>query len=370
MSFTSNIPLMAIPRDPTCAEIAHFLSTRSGDQMVQLVQAIREPAAQAALTASLLFVPPPLAITAKVVAPEKVKKALNAFVGFRCYYITIPAFKPWPMKKLSNPMGIMWEADSNKSLWSLVTKAWSTIRDQIGKDKAPLDQFFRIICPFLNIPSPDSYLEVNGWSLSVDNDGRPTLSRCEHPSAVTTRAGFADMAVSVEDIITYCQSMGYAQGYIADTSASSATFLGHSQSQISRKNSGSSSVMEATAAVHEARVVARNKRRAHRQNVKKQEMIPVLQQQIVEAHLTDRTQSSSLGHNGYLDEQTAPFYDDLANLLSDHLSQLPNDTDTPHDTAPLAPMFDMDAPLIGDWNAFRNGADQTVTLPPYDHLNF
>lgn len=73
---------MAVSRDPTSAEIALFLSTRSGDQMMQLVQSIRAPAAQATLTASLLFVPPTVA--PKIAPPEKARKALNAFVGFRC----------------------------------------------------------------------------------------------------------------------------------------------------------------------------------------------------------------------------------------------------------------------------------------------
>ena len=80
---------MAIPRDPTPAEIARFLSTRSGNQMVQLVQSIREPAAQAALTASLLFAPP--AIAGRSITPEKAKKALNAFVGFRCRFALSPS---------------------------------------------------------------------------------------------------------------------------------------------------------------------------------------------------------------------------------------------------------------------------------------
>jgi len=82
MSSATEEFLRAIVRDPTSAEIAHFLSTRSGAQMVQLVRAIREPAAQAALTASLLNLPP--AVVGRSTTPEKAKKALNAFVGFRC----------------------------------------------------------------------------------------------------------------------------------------------------------------------------------------------------------------------------------------------------------------------------------------------
>lgn len=82
MVLTAQHLQMAVPRDPTSAEIAQFLSTRSGDQMMQLMSSIREPIAQAALTASMLHAPP----AAPVCSPptEKPRKALNAFVGFRC----------------------------------------------------------------------------------------------------------------------------------------------------------------------------------------------------------------------------------------------------------------------------------------------
>lgn len=83
---------MAFPRDPTSAEIAYFLSTRNGDQMMQLVESIREPSAQAALTTSLLLVPP-MAVK-KTALPEKTRKALNAFVGFRCKFHSHLHFNP------------------------------------------------------------------------------------------------------------------------------------------------------------------------------------------------------------------------------------------------------------------------------------
>lgn len=86
---------MAVPRDPTSAEVAHFLSTRSGEQMMQLVQSIREPAAQATLTASLLALPP--TVSTKSAPPEKARKALNAFVGFRCRFHS--HFRPTQLTK-------------------------------------------------------------------------------------------------------------------------------------------------------------------------------------------------------------------------------------------------------------------------------
>jgi hypothetical protein len=76
-------------RNPAEAEVDRFLQTRSGKQMVQLFRLIPEPAAQAALTARLLLLAPPvMSGHRRLVAPEKAKKALNAFVGFRCKYTT------------------------------------------------------------------------------------------------------------------------------------------------------------------------------------------------------------------------------------------------------------------------------------------
>jgi hypothetical protein len=76
-------------RNPAEAEVDRFLQTRSGKQMVQLFRLIPEPAAQAALTARLLLLAPQvMSGRHRFVAPEKAKKALNAFVGFRCKYTT------------------------------------------------------------------------------------------------------------------------------------------------------------------------------------------------------------------------------------------------------------------------------------------
>jgi hypothetical protein len=61
-----------------------YLTTRTGAEMVQLVQGMEDPKAQAALTAALLFAPSP--VSGRATLPAKAKKALNAFVGFRCMF--------------------------------------------------------------------------------------------------------------------------------------------------------------------------------------------------------------------------------------------------------------------------------------------
>nr|BAP25502.1 mating type protein 1 [Pseudopyrenochaeta lycopersici] len=356
---------MEIPRDPTAAEIAQFLITRSGGQMVQIVQAIREPAAQAALTASLLFAPPPIAGRSAV--PEKAKKALNAFVGFRCYYISIPVFKPWPMKKLSNLMGAIWEADPNKSLWSLMAKAWSTIRDQIGKDKPPLDQFFRIICPYLNMPSPETYLELYGWDIIISKEGGPMISRdlTTEPAAVS--GGMVDSAISVEDIISYCQSIGYAQEYVSSTTTTSPTFLGLSIKQAAGKSPRAKVTTQKAGLAYESRVIARNKRRAKRQSARHTGISPSLQAQIFHTHASNETDSIRKVDTQVLDNKISPFYENLADLLTDHLNNgQDNNRNISSNIESDSIAFRSDTPAWTNWNAFRAGADENATLPSFD----
>ncbi|KAH9866459.1 hypothetical protein IAQ61_008464 [Plenodomus lingam] len=228
MHSTSEAFARAVVRDPTSAEVGRYLTTRTGAQMAHLMRSIREPAAQAALTAALLAAPRIVpAVAGRSTVPEKNKKALNAFVGFRCYYIAIPMFKSIPMKLLSQPIGMIWEVDPNKSLWSLMAKAWSLIRDQIGKNNAPLDEFFAIVCPILNIPSRETYLEYHGWTLTIDKEGAPTLSRNDAFEVTPVRSQATETPLSVDDIINFAKAGGYALGYVADANTVSATFLSH-----------------------------------------------------------------------------------------------------------------------------------------------
>ncbi|KAJ8110709.1 hypothetical protein OPT61_g6517 [Boeremia exigua] len=341
-------------RDPTTAEIAHFLTTRSGEEMVRLVQAIRAPAAQASFTTTMLHMQPAVVSTsAPLAAPEKTKKALNAFVGYRCYYILIPVFKPWPMKKLSNLMGVMWEADPNKSLWSLLTKAWSAIRDQIGKDKAPLHTFLQIMCPYLNIPSPEKYLTAGGWTLTADDDGNPRLSKGPSPSPDTFSARIEGTALSVEDIINHCQSMGYAVNYNIDSETLSPTFLAQSGDQ-------KSTPVQST---YENRLAARNRRRVRRQTTRGNDIVPALQQEIANAHGVSNTDVMYQDNSVFEQSEPVQFYDDLAGLLTDNLGQ--NQQVAPSVSDNFVAAGD---PMMAGWTdrgAFRLGADENATLPSF-----
>lgn len=301
------------------------------------------------------------------------------------YYITIPVFKQWPMKKLSNLIGLLWEADPNKSLWSLMTKAWSTIRDQIGKDKAPLDQFFRIICPYLNLPDPASYLEIHGWILSVDEEGDPTISRNTDSESAFAGAGQVDVALSVEDIITYVQSLGYAAAFIPNTDTISQTFLGQSLGSSLEKNVPATGATQATSKAVQGRLLARNKRRAKRQAARETGNRASLDQDITNAHkigpshldkfIPDNCSTTAPVRNC----EPNPFYDGLTGLLSDSVPHSQSDAyllDDAHmfidpglscNMSNIAmDQFATNMPDLIDYDAFRLGANEDVTLPTFN----
>lgn len=315
--------------------------------------------------------------------------ALHAISSFKFsgYYITIPMFKPWPMKKLSNLIGLLWEADPNKSLWSLMAKAWSTIRDQIGKDQAPLDQFFRIICPHLKLPDPASYLEIHGWILNVNGEGDPTISRSADSEFASIGTGNTDMALSVEDIITYVQSLGYAHGFILDDNKPSSTFLGQSVSSTLEKNTSAISATQATSKAAHARFLVRNKRRAKRQAVRNASYRASLDQDILIAHQLDPAPVDNHVPDCYsttapvLNQSPNQFYDGLTTLLSDQIptiqddavhldnAHLFNDCSLPGDVSFMnIDDFTTNMPNLIDYDAFRLGADEDVTLPIFDDI--
>ncbi|KAH6877851.1 mating type protein MAT1-1-1 [Alternaria rosae] len=384
---SSNDFVARLMRNPAEAEIDRFLQTRSGKQMVQLFRLIPDPKAQAALTARLLLLGPPVNDT-RFTTSEKPKKALNAFVAFRCYYVTASELKKWPMKKLSSIIGLLWEGDMYKSYWSLFAKAWSAIRDQVGKDEAPLDRFLIIICGHLNIPEPESYLGFYGWSLSINKDGNPIISRDGSPEFACIGAGVVDIALSVEDIIAYVQSMGYAPTYAAIESTSSSTFLGRSVNSTMEKGGFALGATPIAAPVIDRRIVARNKRRARRDIARTSALRINIEQDILAAHMAvpehagkhvpDRCPTAALPNY-----DTNPFYQQLVNYLDSPAIDSQEDADLQADATLIDKAFVSDRMAYGDitnfassmvfypndFDAFRPGANEDTTLPTFDDFS-
>jgi hypothetical protein len=278
------------------------------------------------------------------------------------------------MKKLSHLLALLWEADPNKSLWSLMTKAWSAVRDRIGKDRAPLDEFFRIICDYLNMPLPEIYLELHGWTLTVNKEGDPTLTRDEDTLPASSTAGLADTAVSVEDLIAYSQLHGYAQGFVVDPNHFSPTFLA----------TGKRDLPEVPRAPVDGRMVARNKRRARRQTARENglESLQTLEQDLANArafqlHLnpSDADLPESENHSlydafsGILTGNDLPGNDSAEDFPGNNPADDLAGNDAAENDLPDIDLAGNDYPSADltdeDWNAFRMGANANVTLPPF-----
>ncbi|KAL8854898.1 MAG: hypothetical protein Q9221_000405 [Calogaya cf. arnoldii] len=140
----------------------------------------------------------------------KATRSVNSFMMFRCHYSTI--FEAFQQKVISAYVVYLWQTDPFKAKWALLAKAYSVIRDHVGKQHAPLDRFLSLLTDFVGIISPHGYLTTMGFEVTVDELGTVSLLRDD---TIEIDIGMQSTNMSVEDIITYASKHGYvAMGLI------------------------------------------------------------------------------------------------------------------------------------------------------------
>lgn len=125
----------------------------------------------------------------------------------------IPAYysKMFPglqQKEISGFLTFLWHQDDSKAKWSVLAKAYSVIRDSIGKDNAPLELFLAINAPTIGMTAPEVYLTIGGFEMSQDENGASKLVQVQQ--AVPKGNQMMMPNVSVDDIIVNCVACGYA----------------------------------------------------------------------------------------------------------------------------------------------------------------
>lgn len=106
----------------------------------------------------------------------------------------------------------LWQSDPFKAKWALVAKAHSVIRDHVGKENAPLNDFLSLVAELVGILDPRSYLVTMGWVITVNEAGYVSL---EKNAADEIGIGMLSTNVSVEDIILHAAAHGYvAKGMV------------------------------------------------------------------------------------------------------------------------------------------------------------
>ena len=116
-------------------------------------------------------------------------------------------FEEFQQKVISTYIVTLWDNDPFKAKWALVAKAYSVIRDEVGKERAPLDEFLMLVADFVGIIKPEQYLPMLGWVVSVDEAGSVSLLQDEDHEV---DSNLFSTNLSVEDIITYAGHHGYA----------------------------------------------------------------------------------------------------------------------------------------------------------------
>ncbi|KAF2817884.1 uncharacterized protein BDZ99DRAFT_371203, partial [Mytilinidion resinicola] len=145
----------------------------------------------------------------------KPRKALNAYIASRTWFLRCPELAHLQMKTASGLIAVLWMESFERALWALIANAWSELRDKYGKDAVPLKGFLTIACPLLGITSPDKYFAKFGWSLVYDPEGKPMLAR----TSVPTRESFGPKAFtttySAKDLVKHCHDIGFVPDLIA-----------------------------------------------------------------------------------------------------------------------------------------------------------
>jgi hypothetical protein len=185
-----------------------LIGGKTPDQILMLVDALLAIAKQNPAPAEMIAVAPK---SLKKLKQEKkktygriiaAKRPLNSFMAFRAFYWTM--FPNYQQKEISAFVHRLWTADYFKAKWTIIAKAYSIIRDSVGKSNAPLVGFLQIACPFVGVVPPSHYMVTFGWILP---QGQTGLIREHTPSAthfVTTTS------LSPQDVVAFAKGQGYA----------------------------------------------------------------------------------------------------------------------------------------------------------------
>ncbi|KAH8802871.1 mating-type protein MAT alpha 1-domain-containing protein [Xylogone sp. PMI_703] len=152
-------------------------------------------------TSGRIYIPP------GVVRVDVPKRALNSWIAFRTWYSKI--FGTAQQKESSVFLTAMWQKDPFKAKWGIVAKAYSGIRDHLGKRQAPLDTFLALICPKIGIIPVEAYLSTMNWSFEVYHDDSKSLQQSSEPDFATFPKAIMTTTMTERDVVNYCGQMGY-----------------------------------------------------------------------------------------------------------------------------------------------------------------
>jgi hypothetical protein len=115
-----------------------------------------------------------------------------------------PIFKTLQQKNASSYLTTLWEEDPFKAKWCILARAYSAIRDQVGKSNAPLDRFLALVSPEFGIIAVKDYLQTMLWECEIDVDGVMKLKRTSAPDIASFDHRIQHTSMTDKDVVHLC----------------------------------------------------------------------------------------------------------------------------------------------------------------------
>jgi hypothetical protein len=112
-------------------------------------------------------------------------------------------------KNTSGLLKIMWDQDPFKAKWSIIARAYTNIRDQVGKENASIEVFFSIVCPKMGIIGVDDYFARMEWVAETGEDGSVFLNQKSRPNLTTFPAECMGSNLTEKDVVRFCAFQKY-----------------------------------------------------------------------------------------------------------------------------------------------------------------
>jgi len=112
-------------------------------------------------------------------------------------------------KNTSPLLKAMWDEDPFKAKWSIIARAYTSIRDQVGKTNASIEAFFQIVCPRMGIIEVGDYLAMMQWAVQTNSNGSIVLHQSCRPDLSLFPFEIMSSSLTEKDVIHFCASLGY-----------------------------------------------------------------------------------------------------------------------------------------------------------------
>jgi hypothetical protein len=110
----------------------------------------------------------------------------------------------------------MWKNDPFKAKWTIVAKAYSSIRDVVGKQRASLLAFLTLVCPKIGMINAEDYFWKMNWKLEAAVDGTKVLKQTSFLDLSSFGADILYTNMTPKDVIHFCAQMCYIPQQVAN----------------------------------------------------------------------------------------------------------------------------------------------------------